>query len=67
MKIDISTAKANLSKLIQCLIDGKEDYIIITKYGKPLVKMTQVCKNTSKRIGAAKKRNARIRHLFGRI
>lgn len=55
MEISIKDAKANLSKVIQALIDGKEKVVIIKKYGKPVVQMTLMSKTNSKRIGAAKK------------
>ena len=55
MEINIYDAKANFSKIIQCLIDGKEDCVIIKKNGKPVVQMTLICKKSSKRVGIAKK------------
>ena len=55
MVINIYEAKTNFSKIIQSLVDGKEETIIISKNGKPLVQMTLICKKNSKRIGAAKK------------
>ena len=55
MEINIYDAKTNFSKLIQALIDEKEEMIIISKNGKPVVQMTLISKKNSKRIGAAKK------------
>ena len=55
MEISIYDAKANFSKIIQSLIDGKEEIIVVKKNGKPVVQMTLVTKKNSKRIGAAKK------------
>ena len=55
MEINIYDAKTNFSKLIQALIDEKEETIIISKNGKPVVQMTLIAKKDSKRIGAAKK------------
>ena len=55
MEISIYDAKANLSKIIQYLIDGKEECIVIKKNGKPVVQMTLICKKSSKRVGIAKK------------
>ena len=55
MEINIYDAKTNFSKLIQNLIDEKEDVIIISKNGKPVVQMTLIAKKNSKRIGSAKK------------
>lgn len=55
MEINIYDAKTHFSKIIQALIDQKEDVIIISKNGKPVVQMTLICKKNSKRIGSAKK------------
>ena len=55
MEISIYDAKANFSKLIQSLIDGKEETIIISKHGKPVVQMTLINKKNTKRVGVAKK------------
>ena len=40
MEISISDAKRNLSKLVQQLIDGKEDVIYISKNGRTVAKLT---------------------------
>ena len=55
MQVNILEAKTEFSKLIRLLETGKEDHIIVARYGKPVVKMT-VYNDTpvSKRIGAAK-------------
>ena len=55
MEVNIYDAKTNFSKIIQSLIDEKEDEIIISKNGKPVVKMVLINSRNSKRIGAAKK------------
>ena len=55
MEINIYEAKSNFSKLVQSLIDGKEEVIIISKNGKPVVQMTTIAKKDSKRVGIAKK------------
>ena len=55
MEINIYDAKTNFSKLIQALIDGKEELFIITKNGKPVAQMSTLTKKNNKRIGAAKK------------
>ena len=54
MEINIYDAKTNFSRIIQDLIDHKEEEIIISKYGKPVVSMKLINK-PSKRIGIAKK------------
>ena len=55
MQVNILEAKTNLSNLIRLVETGKEDMIIIARYGKPVVKMV-VCNDipVSKRIGVAK-------------
>lgn len=55
MEVNIYDAKTNLSKIIQLLVDQKEDYVIISKNGKPLVKMVLLQDKNSKRVGIAKK------------
>lgn len=55
MELSLYETKTNFSKVIQDLIDGKEETIIVTKNGKPVVQMTLVSKKNSKRIGIAKK------------
>lgn len=76
MQVNILEAKTELSKLIRLIESGKEDQIIIARYGRPVVKMT-VYNDTpaSKRIGIAKGRlkspddldrdNGEITQLFG--
>ena len=58
MEITLYEAKANLSKIIQSLIDKKEEEIIISKNGKPIVQMTLIHKKNSKRIGVIDKKNS---------
>ena len=55
MEVNIYDAKTNLSKIIQLLVDQKEDYVIISKNGKPLVKMVLLQDKNPKRVGIAKK------------
>ncbi len=55
MQVNILEAKTRLSNLVQLIETGKEDQIIIARYGKPVAKM--VVYNdvpVSKRIGVAK-------------
>ena len=76
MQVNILEAKTNLSNLVKLVETGKEEDIIIARYGKPVVKM--VLYNdapVSKRIGAAKGRlkspknldkfNDEIAEMFG--
>lgn len=76
MQVNILEAKTNLSSLVKLVEQGKEEDIIIARYGKPVVKM--VLYNdapTSRRIGVAKgklrspedldKYNEEIAEMFG--
>ena len=55
MEVNIYEAKANLSRLIQFLIDEKEDEVIICKNGTPVVQMSRIQpKKKTRRIGIAK-------------
>lgn len=76
MQVSVLEAKTNFSTLVKLVESGKEDQIIIARYGKPVVKMV-ICNDTpvSKRIGVAKgkfkapddldKYNDEIADLFG--
>ena len=55
MEISLYKAKSNFSKIVQLLIDGKEETIIVSMNGKPVVQITLIAKKNSKRLGAAKK------------
>ena len=76
MQVNILEAKTNLSNLVRLIETGKEERIIIARYGKPVVKM--VVYNdapVSKRIGVANgklkspvdldRHNDEIAELFG--
>ncbi len=76
MQVNILEAKTNLSNLVRLIETGKEDHIIIARYGKPVVKMvTYNAAPISKRIGVAKgklkspedldKYNDEIAEMFG--
>lgn len=57
MQVSILEAKNNLSNLIDLIETGKEDNMIISRYGKPVVKMAVYNDvQVSKRIGGAKGR-----------
>ena len=76
MQVTIPEAKTNLSNLVRLVETGKEDFIIIARYGKPVAKLVP-CHDVpgSKRIGAAKGKlkspenldqyNDEIAHMFG--
>ena len=55
MELSIYETKSQFSKLVQLLIDGKEEAITVSKNGKPVVQLVPICKKNSKRIGSAKK------------
>ncbi|MCR5788971.1 MAG: type II toxin-antitoxin system Phd/YefM family antitoxin [Lachnospiraceae bacterium] len=55
MQVSILEAKTNLSSLVRLVETGKEESIIISRYGNPIVKIV-ICndKPVSRRIGIAK-------------
>ena len=55
MELSIYETKSQFSKLVQLLIDGKEDSITVSKNGKPVIQLIPISKKNSKRIGSAKK------------
>lgn len=76
MQVNILEAKTEFSKLIRLLETGKEDHIVVARYGKPVVKMTVYNDvPVSRRIGVAKGKlrspddldqfNDEIAELFG--
>lgn len=56
--VSLFEAKTNLSKIVESLIDGTEQEIVISRRGKPVVRLTPLnnTTDTSKRIGIAKNR-----------
>ncbi len=54
MELNIYEAKANLSKIINELINETDEPIYICKYGKPVAQIIPINKNKNKRIGAGK-------------
>lgn len=76
MQVNILQAKTDLSKLIRLVETGKEESVIIARYGKPVVKLTPYTDvPVNKRIGIARgklkapidldKHNDEIDALFG--
>ena len=76
LQVNILEAKTELSKLVRLIETGREERIIIARYGKPVVKMTLFNDEpVSKRIGIAKgklkspddldKHNDEIAAMFG--
>lgn len=76
MQVNILEAKTNLSNLVRLIETGKEEFIVIARHGKPVVKM-EIYNDVpaSKRIGIAKgklrspddldKYNQEIDEMFG--
>ena len=55
MQVNILQAKTDFSKLVRILESKREDTIIVSRYGKPVVQITLYNeKPVSKRIGIAK-------------
>ena len=55
MQVNVVEAKRDLSKLIRMLETKKTDAIMISRHGKPVVKITYIEETpVSKRIGVAK-------------
>lgn len=54
MELSIYEVKTHFSEVVQSIIDGKEECVIVSKNGKPVVQIVPVCKKNSKRIGSAK-------------
>ena len=78
MQVNILEAKTNLSSLVRMLETGKEETVVIARYGKPVVKMVTYKEvPVSRRIGVAKgklkspedldKYNDEIAALFGGV
>ena len=55
MEISIYEAKTHLSKIINDLVEEKEEVIYISKNGRPIVQLTLIKSKNTKRVGAAKK------------
>ena len=55
MELSLYEAKTNFSRVVQDLLDGKEEIVVVSKNGKPAVQITLVSQKNSKRIGIAKK------------
>lgn len=76
MQVNILEAKTNLSNLVRLVETGKEDSVIIARYGRPVAKLvTYSDAPVQKRIGIAKgklkspddldKYNDEIAEMFG--
>lgn len=76
LQVNVLEAKTELSRLIKLIESGKEDQIVIARYGKPVVKMSVYNDvPVSNRVGIAKGKfdvpddldrdNGEIEALFG--
>ena len=55
--LSLFEAKTHLSRIVQSLVDGSEDEVIISRHGKPVARVSPLRKiEVSKRIGLAKGR-----------
>ena len=55
MQVNVLKAKTDFSKLIRLLESGREEYIIVARNGRPVVKMSLLEDSpVSRRIGIAK-------------
>ena len=55
MNISIKKTKAQLSELIDLILNKEVETITITKHNKPVAQLVPLCSKKLKRIGAAKK------------
>jgi prevent-host-death family protein len=52
--VSLFEAKTHLSRIVESLVAGKEDQVVISRHGKPVARVIPLHKaNTSKRIGVA--------------
>lgn len=53
--IGLFDVKTHFSRIVEDLIEGREDAVIVSRHGKPVVKILPIPKTeTSKRIGVAR-------------
>ena len=55
MELDIEELKRHFYDYLELLIDGKEDSIVVSKNGVPVIQLVPLTKKNSKRVGIAKK------------
>ena len=52
--VSLFEAKTHLSRIVEAILSGKEDHVVISRRGIPVVRLTAVQKSdSSKRIGLA--------------
>jgi antitoxin (DNA-binding transcriptional repressor) of toxin-antitoxin stability system len=55
--VSLFEAKTHLSRIVETILSGKTDHVVISRRGKPVVRLTALRKvDTSKRIGLARGR-----------
>jgi len=55
--VSLFDAKTHLSRLVEDLVSGKQHQVVISRHGKPVVRMEPIhTPDTSKRIGLARGR-----------
>jgi prevent-host-death family protein len=55
--ISLFEAKAHLSRIVEDVVSGKADHVVISRHGKPVVRLEPVrAADASKRIGSARGR-----------
>jgi len=53
--VSLFEAKTHLSRIVEALVTGGNDQVVITRRGKPVVRLAPLSEqNTSKRIGIAR-------------
>ena len=53
--VSLFEAKTHLSRIVDAIVSGKEDHVVISRRGKPVVRLTAVrATDGSKRIGLAR-------------
>jgi prevent-host-death family protein len=73
--VSLFDAKTHLSEIVEDLVSGKETNVIISRRGKPVVRLAAICKqDVSRRIGLARgqfkvpdnidRSNSDIAHMF---
>ncbi len=52
--VSLFDAKTHLSRLVEQIVSGAEDEIIISRNGKPVARMVPLAKDLSRRVGIAR-------------
>ena len=55
--VSLFDAKTHLSRIVEDLTSGAEQEVVISRHGKPMVRVVAICpKEVSRRIGLAKRK-----------